>query len=46
MDFCLSLKNIGKNIGNYISKSLSVQYSQKRLDFAKQSATNAPKTTS
>ena len=42
MDFCLLLKSIGKNI----SKNLSSKYSQKLLDHAKQSATDAFKTTS
>ena len=35
-----------KSIGNNISKNLSGKYSQKLLDYAKQSATNALKTTS
>ena len=35
-----------KNIGRNISKNLSNEYSQKRLDHAKQSATYPPKTTS
>ena len=35
-----------KSIGNNISKNLSGKYSQKLLDHAKQSATNALKTTS
>ena len=39
-------KNMGKNIGKNISKNLSGKYSQKLLDHAKQSATDAPKTTS
>ena len=37
-------KNIDKNIGKNISKNLSSKYSQKRLDHAKQSATDAIKT--
>ena len=37
-------KNMGKNIGKNISKNLSGKYSQKLLDHAKQSATNALKT--
>ena len=39
-------KNISKNIYKNISKSLSGKYSQKLLDHAKQSATDALKTTS
>ena len=39
-------KIMGKNIGKNISESLSGKYSQKRLDHAKQSATDALKTTS
>ena len=39
-------KNIGKNIGKNISKNLNGKYSQKHLDHAKQSATDALKTTS
>ena len=35
-----------KNFGKNISKNLSSKYSQKLLDHVKQSATNAPKTTS
>ena len=37
-------KNMGKNIGKNISKNLSVKYSQKLLDPAKKSATDAFKT--
>ena len=37
---------MGKNIGKNISKSFSVKYSQKLLDYVKQSAIDAPKTTS
>ena len=39
-------KNIGKNIGKTISKNLSGKYSQNLLNHAKQSATDALKTTS
>ena len=39
-------KNMGKNIGKNIRKSLNSKYSQKRLDHAKQSATDALKTSS
>ena len=39
-------KSIGKNIGKNMSKSLSGKYSQKLLDQAKQSATDALKTSS
>ena len=38
--------HFAKNIGKNISKNLSGKYSQKLLDHAKQSATNALKTTS
>ena len=37
---------MGKNIGENISKNLSGKYSQKLLDHAKQSVTDALKTTS
>ena len=37
---------MGKNIGKSISKSLSGKYSQRLLDHAKQSATDALKTSS
>ena len=37
-------ENMSKKIGKNISKILSRRYSQKRLGYAKQSATNAPKT--
>ena len=40
------LKNMGKNIGKNVSKNLRGKYSQKRLDHAKQSATDAFKTAS
>ena len=39
-------KNMGKNIGKNISKNLSCKHSQKFLDHAKQSATDALKTVS
>ena len=39
-------KNMGKNIGNKISKKLRGKYSQKLLDHAKKSATDAIKTSS
>ena len=39
-------KNMGKNIGKNISKNLSDKYSQKIIDHAKISATNALKTSS
>ena len=38
--------NMGENIGKNISKILSGKYSQKLLDHAKQSATDAFKTAS
>ena len=44
MDSCLLLKNTGKNIGKNIRKSLNSSYSQKILDHAKRSATDALKT--
>ena len=37
---------MGKNIGKNTSKSLDSKYSQKRLDHAKESATDAFKTSS
>ena len=37
------VKNMGGNIGKNISKKLSSKYSQKRIDHAKQSATDALK---
>ena len=37
-------KNEGKNIGKNVSKNLSSKYSQNFFDYAKQSATDAPKT--
>ena len=36
-------KNMGKNIGKNINKNLSGKYSQKPLDHAKKSATDALK---
>ena len=39
-------ENMGKNIGKNISKTWSGKYSQKPLDHAKQSATDALKTSS
>ena len=39
-------KNMSKNIGKNISKNLSSKYSQKFIDHAKQSATDAFKTSS
>ena len=39
-------KNVGSNIGKSISENLSGKYSQKRLDVAKQSATDAFNTAS
>ena len=39
-------KNMGKNIGKNISKNLSAKYSQKLFDHAKQSTTDALKTSS
>ena len=46
MDFCLLVKNMGKNIVKNISKTLSGKYSQKLLDHAKKSAADAFKTDS
>ena len=37
-------KRMGRNIGKDISKNVSSKYSQKLLDHAKQSATDALKT--
>ena len=37
-------KNMGRNIGKTIIKNLSSKYSQKRIDHAKQSASDALKT--
>ena len=39
-------KNMEKHIGKNISKCLSGKYSQKRVNHAKQSVTDAPKTAS
>ena len=39
-------KYMGKSIGKHMSKTLSGKYSQKRLNHAKQSATDAFKTVS
>ena len=44
MDFGILLKNMDKNISKYISHKLSGKYSHKRLDHAKQSATDVLKT--
>ena len=44
--FFVFAKKMGKKIGKNISKSLDSIYSQKRLDHAKQSATDAFKTSS
>ena len=44
--FLSSAKNMVKNIGKSISKNLSGIYSQKLLDHAKQSATDALKNSS
>ena len=41
-----SAKNMGKDIGKNITISLNSKYSQKLLDHAKQSATDALKTSS
>ena len=40
------VKNMGKNVGINISKNLSGKYSHKRLDHAKESATDVFKTSS
>ena len=39
-------KNMGKNVGENIGKNLSGKYSQKLLDYAKQSARDVFKTAS
>ena len=39
-------KNVGENIGKYLSKNLSGKYGHKLLDHTKQSATDAPQTSS
>ena len=36
--------NMGNNVGKNINQSLSSKYSQKRLDYAKKSASDALKT--
>ena len=41
--FLSFVKNMGKNIGNNISKKLRGKYGQKLLDHAKQSATDSLK---
>ena len=46
MDFFSFAKKMGRNVGKNISKFLSSEYSQKLLNHAKQSATNALKTAS
>ena len=46
MDFCFFARNMGTNVGRNISKHLSSKYSQKLLDHAKKSTTDALKTTS
>ena len=43
-EFLPFVKNMGKNIGKNVSKSLNRKYRQKYLDHAKQSATDAFKT--
>ena len=45
-EFLSFVKNMGKNIGKNVSKCLNSKYSQKILDHAKQSATDAFKTSS
>ena len=45
-EFLSFAKNMGKNIGKNKSKSLNSKYSQELLDHAKQSATDAFKTSS
>ena len=42
--FLSFVKNMGKNIGKNISKTLRCKYSQKLFDHAKQSETDALKT--
>ena len=44
--FLSFVKNMGKNIGKNVSKNLNRKYSQKYLNHAKQSATDAFKTSS
>ena len=43
--FLSFVRNIGKNVGKNISKNVNCKYSQKRLDHAKESPTDAHKTT-
>ena len=45
-EFLSFAKNMGRIFGKNISKNLSGRYSQKLLDYAKQSATDIPKTMS
>ena len=45
-EFLSFAKNMGRIFGKNISKNLSGRYSQKLLDYAKQSATDVPKTMS
>ena len=42
--FVFLLKNVRRNIGKDITKNLSSTYSQKLIDYAKQSPTNSVKT--
>ena len=44
--FLSFVRNMGKYTGENISKNISGKYSQKLLDYAKQSATDVLKTTS
>ena len=46
MDFFSFAERMGKNIGKNISKNVSSKYGQKLLNHAKQSATDAIKTSS
>ena len=46
MYFSLLLKNMDKTTGKNINKSLNSKYTQKLLDLAKKSATDANKTSS
>ena len=45
-EFLSFAKNMGRIFDKNISKNLSGRYSQKLLDYAKQSATDVPKTMS
>ena len=45
-EFLSFAKNMGRIFGKNISKNLSGRYSQKLLNYAKQSATDVPKTMS